>query len=71
LLHRYRHAIAAPPPPPPLTSPLQELEERLGSLVRARVDWSPSNEARATAMAKIAREAATYDRNNGELFRQC
>eukprot|EP00611_Tribonema_gayanum_P019513 TRINITY_DN3392_c0_g2_i1.p1 TRINITY_DN3392_c0_g2~~TRINITY_DN3392_c0_g2_i1.p1 ORF type:complete len:657 (-),score=135.09 TRINITY_DN3392_c0_g2_i1:93-1979(-) len=40
-----------------------EVVSRLGALVAARVNWSPSDAARATALNKVAKEAAHYDRD--------
>jgi hypothetical protein len=45
---------------------LQEVFDRLGALTKTKVNWEPSDAARDSAMAKISKEAAFYDRNRSE-----
>jgi hypothetical protein len=44
----------------------QEVFDRLGALTKTKVNWEPSDAARDSAMAKISKEAAFYDRNRSK-----
>jgi hypothetical protein len=45
---------------------MQEVFDRLGALTKTKVNWEPSDAARDSAMAKISKEAAFYDRNRSK-----